>query len=131
MRVEFRDFHGLESYLKLKDYTKTETQRYKNEDFAFWKAFDVSYDDFGNKKIGYQIGLLFHDISKYEIPDNMHYGIQFEFVSGDKIVFDRADFTISDDITIYLFEDICHKLYEFLKSLSKDSDVKFITTTKK
>jgi hypothetical protein len=115
MRVEFKDFHGLESYLKLKGYKKYDNQKYKNEDFALWKSFDVSYDIDGQKKVGYQIGLLFYDTSKYDIPDNTHYGIQFEFVSGDKIEFDRADFTISDDINIYRFEEICQKLYEFLR----------------
>jgi len=121
MRVEFRDYHGLERYLELKGYKKYDTQKYKNEDFAFWKSFDVTFDDEDHKQVGYQIGLLFYDTSKYQIPDNTHYGIQFEFIAGDKIEFDRVDFTISDDITIYKFEDICVKLYEFLKKIPRDS----------
>jgi len=126
MRVEFRDFHGLESYLLLKGYKKYETQKYRNEDFAFWKSFDITYEEEDSKQIGYQVGLLFYDTSKYDIPDNTHYGIQFEFVSGDKIEFDRADFTISDDITIFRFEEICEKLYRFLKTIPKDPDIKLL-----
>lgn len=126
MRIEFKNFHALEATLKEKGYTKHEKRSYKNEDFAFWKSFDVSFDDEDDKIIGYQIALLFYDTSKYPVEDNTHYGIQFEFVSGDKIVFDRADFTISDDITIERFEEICEELYNFLKSLTKDSNIKLI-----
>lgn len=124
MRVDFKDFHGLESYLKIKGYKKYENQKYKHEDIAFWKSFDITFDNEGNKQEGYQVGLLFYDTSKYEIPDNMYYGVQFEFIGGDKLIYDRVDFSISDNITIYLFEDICQKLYEFLKGMSKDTDIK-------
>ena len=126
MRVAFKDFKGLEKYLLLKGYKRYDSQKYRNEDFAFWKSFDVTYDDDDEKLVGYQVGLMFYDTSKYDIPDNEHYGIQFEFVSGDKIELDRADFTVSDDITIYRFEEICTKLYEFLKTIPKDPDIKLL-----
>lgn len=126
MRVSHMDFEGLEKYLLLKGYTRYNNQKYRNEDFVFWKSFDITYDDDEGKKIGYQVGLLFYDTSKYNVPDNEYYGVQFEFIAGDKIEFDRVDFTISDDITIYRFEEICVKLYEFLKNIPKDPDIKLL-----
>lgn len=126
MKVEFKDFKSLEKYLLLKGYTRYDNHKYRNEDFVFWKSFDITYDEDEGKQIGYQVGLLFYDTSKYDIPDNEHYGVQFEFIAGDKVEFDRVDFTISDDITIYRFEEICVKLYEFLKNIPKDPDIKLL-----
>lgn len=86
---------------------------YKNEDYAYWKSFDVKWDEDGDRKVGYQIALMIYDFGKYpqnisEFPIN----ISFEFLLGNSEKFSRVDLSISDEnLTVEKFEEICEEFY--------------------
>lgn len=86
---------------------------YKSEDFGYWKSFDVTRDEDGDKVVGYQLALLFYDFSKY--PNNTHerpIGVQFEFLLGPQNSVGRIDLSVSGDkMTIEEFERIAQKFY--------------------
>lgn len=89
---------------------------YKNEDYAFWKSFHVSYDDPDNldtKRRGYQIALLIYDWRDCMDSYNKDYGIQFEFLVGSNPYVDRFDFTVSDSVVnINQFEELAEEIYQ-------------------
>jgi len=68
-------------------------QDVKNEDFAYWKAFE-----------GYQVGIFFYDFRKYQnqfnVPERI--GVQFECMFRD--IDERIDLSVSKDITLEQFE---------------------------
>lgn len=68
-------------------------QDIKNEDFAYWKAFE-----------GYQVGIFFYDFRKYQnqfsVPERI--GVQFECMFID--IDERIDLSVSKDITLEQFE---------------------------
>ena len=68
-------------------------QDVKNEDFAYWKAFE-----------GYQVGIFFYDFRKYQnqfnVPERI--GVQFECMFTD--IDARIDLSVSKDITLEQFE---------------------------
>jgi hypothetical protein len=112
MTLSKDDLNSFVTFLQIKGY-KLSKGVFKNEDFGYWKTFDSTEDD-GH---GYQLGLVFYDHSRFDIPDNQRYGIQFEFTVGDKISIDRADFTICDEkMTVEEFEEFSRALYAFIVS---------------
>lgn len=86
---------------------------YKKEDYAYWKSFDISYDQDGDKKICYQISLMIYDFGKY--PQNTSkfpISISFEFLLASTEKISRVDLSISDDnLTVEEFEKICEEFY--------------------
>ena len=54
-----------ESYLQEQGYRKYK-QDHKKSDYQWFKSFDVTYDEDGDKVVGYQIGVLMYDNSKYD-----------------------------------------------------------------
>ena len=98
----------LENTLKDKGYRKY-NQSHKKEDFAYWKTIRNKK----GQKI-YQIGILFYDFRKY--ADNERIGLLFEcmLIGGDRI-----DLSVSKDISIDTFENMCKKFYSYMKSFNK------------
>ena len=81
-----------EASLKELGYRKYK-QEVKNEDFAYWKAFE-----------GYQVGIFFYDFRKYQnqfnVPERI--GVQFECMFTD--IDTRIDLSVSKDISLEQFE---------------------------
>lgn len=89
---------------------------YRNEDYAWWKSCDVTYDEHGDKKIGYQIALLVFDFSKYPNFPDAYIGVQFELLISENKV-SRVDMSVSDDkLTVEDFEDFCAEMYHNVNS---------------
>lgn len=86
---------------------------FKKEDYAYWKSFDVTYDEDGGKKVGYQIALMVYDFGKYlQNTDVLPISISFEFILGNYDNIGRVDLSISDDkLSVTDFEQICDNFY--------------------
>ena len=96
------------TYLESLGYKKYK-QKYKNEDFSYWKTFKDS-----NQKL-YQVAILFYDFRKYADvdPHSNRIGIQYEsLLIGDS----RIDLSVSKDITISQFEEMANSFYQTFKS---------------
>jgi hypothetical protein len=117
MKVQKQDLEQIEKSLRAKGYTRYKGH-FKEEDFGYWKSFKTVNLSNGGTVTGYQIAFLFFDFGKYNVPGHDHYNVQYEYLSGDPIDLDRADFTVCDNyVTIEEFEDICEKMYSFLYNL--------------
>lgn len=83
-------------------------QDIKNEDFAYWKAFE-----------GYQVGIFFYDFRKYQnqfsVPERI--GVLFECMFTD--IDARIDLSVSKDITLEQFEIMAKT---FIDSMHKYSN---------
>lgn len=115
MNLSKDDYDILVKELEAKGYHKSKGH-YKNEDYAFWKSFHVTYDDpddSDTKRIGYQVAILIFDWRDCGDPYTKDYGIQFEFLVGRNPHVDRFDFTISDSIVnINQFEELAEEVYQ-------------------
>lgn len=113
----------LHEILKEKGYNQYFQQKWKNADYVFWKSFDKKYDDYGDKEVGYQVGLAFYDYSKHNIFLENHIAVAYELLIGENsIKYSRIDLTITDSkMTIDEFEKFCEDFYqsEFLKQYKK------------
>jgi hypothetical protein len=80
-------------------------QNFKNEDFAYWKSFDI------NENKAYQVGLFFYDFRKYQNQFNIaeRIGVQFECMFID--IDGRIDLTVSKNITLEQFEIMAQTFY--------------------
>ena len=89
-------------------------QQLNSEDFCYWKTF-YSKD---NEKI-YQVGLLFYDYRKYLQKDPManRIGVGFKCMFID--IGSRMDLSVSDDITLFEFEDMAHTFYYTMNKYTK------------
>jgi hypothetical protein len=96
---------------------------YKNEDFSFWKSFETTFDEDGDKKGGYQIALLFYDYSKYLNSEETNFGVQFEFVLNNNELIDRMDLSVSDsNMDFDGFENLSSEFYKsiYLNYIAKN-----------
>jgi hypothetical protein len=96
---------------------------YKNEDFSFWKSFEVTYDEEGDKEGGYQIALLFYDYSKYLNSEETNFGVQFEFVLNNNELIDRMDLSVTDSkMDLEGFENLSSEFYKsiYLNYIAKN-----------
>lgn len=119
MRFTEKEFEVFEAKMIEGEYVKR-NYKFKSENFGFWKTLHKTYDNEGEKEIGYQLAVLVWDWREharfdpivYEHP----YGVQLEFIAGNKATPDgRFDFTISDDkCTIEKFESIAERIYQLL-----------------
>jgi hypothetical protein len=113
MKFDKETLESFEKSLIEKGY-KRMRGHYKAEDYALWKSFHVTYDEDGDKIIGYQIAFLVYDFGKYERFDgDKPFSIACEFLLGNNKFIDRVDLTASDDkITVEFFEKMCEKFYK-------------------
>lgn len=108
-RDELKEFEGK---LLQRGY-RAHTGHYKNENYGWWKSFDVIEDAYGDRKVGYQIVFLVYDFSNIR-PDNS-FGVQCEFLLGERHDIGRVDMTVSnDDMTVERFEQLCERFYGFV-----------------
>ena len=114
-----KEFEVFEAKMIESGYVKR-NYKFKSETFGFWKTFHKTYDEEGEKLIGYRLAILVWDWREYRHFDSLAnqypYGVQLEFISGNKATPDgRFDFTISDDkCTIEKLEMIAEKIYQLL-----------------
>jgi hypothetical protein len=120
MSLTKEEAQKIETALIEKGYTRYDRQKWKNADYIFWKSFENTFDEYGDKEVGYQVGFAFYDYSKY---NENHTAIAYEFLIGESsIKYSRIDITITDsEITIDEFEKFCEDFYqsEFLKKYKK------------
>lgn len=96
-----------EAFLKEQGYRKFIQNRFKNEDFAYWKKFD-----------GYQVGVLFYDFRKYvSANENLNISIQYEAMLIDCDC--RIDLSVSKDMLLTSFEAMAQDFYEAMHHYSK------------
>jgi len=110
MKFTKEESEEFELLLKERGYTKY-IQRYKNEDYLYWKGFER----IERGKGGYSVGFAFYDYSKYpQFEEKEKVSISLEFMLGVNPDIDRLDLTVSDDrFSVERFEDFCKKFYEF------------------
>lgn len=86
-------------------------QNLKHEDYTYWKTV---WDNYHEKKL-YSIGLLFYDWRKYPTAGD-RIGIMYEcMLLGEN----RIDMTVSDDIMLKDFEQMCEDFYNSMKKYVK------------
>ena len=112
MKFNKENLIEFEDSLITRGYKKYNRQKYKNSDYAFWKPFGLKQDDFGEKFIQYQIGVLIYDFSKYpQHTDTNPISCSFEFNLCDNSFASRADLSTTDEqMTISEFESFCSDL---------------------
>jgi hypothetical protein len=121
MRFTEKEFEVFEAKMIEGGYVKR-SYKFKSESFGFWKTLHKTYDEDGEKEIGYQLAVLIWDWREHArfdpIMNEYPYGAQLDFLAGNKATPDgRFDFTISDDnCTIEKFEMIAEKIYNLLLS---------------
>ena len=119
MRFTEKEFEVFESKMIEGGYNKR-NYKFRSENFGFWKTLHKTYDNEGEKEIGYQLAILVWDWREHArfdpIMNEYPYGVQLEFIAGNKATPEgRFDFTISDDnCTIEKFEGIAEKIYQLL-----------------
>lgn len=93
-----------------------EGRKYRNEDYAFWKSFHITYEDINNsdtKQIGYKIGVLILYLPACADRQGRDYHIQFEFHIGENPHVDKFKSTVRDSaITITKFEELAEEIYQ-------------------
>lgn len=118
MRLNKEELAGFEAMLIKRGYRKFGSgNKYKSEDYAFWKSFGVNYLNDGDKERDYQVAFLVYDWTKYPNHDNK-IGIALEFLIGDKDLGlpQNIGVSISDDnVTVEQFEQLCENFFNFLK----------------
>ena len=119
MRFTEKEFEVFEAKMIESGYNKR-NYKFKSESFGFWKTFHKTYDEDGEKEIGYQLAILIWDWREHTRVDpylnEYPYGVQLDFIAGNKETPDgRFDFTISDDkCTVEKFESIAERIYQLL-----------------
>jgi hypothetical protein len=113
MRLNEKDLEILTNKLIDKGYTHYKQQKWKSSDSIFWKSFHKTFDIYGDKVIGYQVGFAIYDWSKYQHV-NEGISISYEMLLGsDLFKIDRLDLSITDSkMTIEEFEEFCENLYQ-------------------
>jgi hypothetical protein len=123
MSLTKEEAQKIEVALIKKGYIRYDSQKWKNADYIFWKSFENTFDEYGNKEVGYQVGFAFYDYSKHNIFFENLTGIAYEFLIGESsIKYSRMDITITDSkTTVDEFEKFCEDFYqsEFLKKYKK------------
>lgn len=119
MRFTEKEFEVFEAKMIESGYAKR-NYKFKSESFGFWKTFHKTYDNEGEKEIGYQLAVLVWDWREHArfdpIVNKYPYGVQLDFLAGNKATPDgRFDFTISDEkCTIEKFESVAERIYQLL-----------------
>ncbi len=117
MLLDEKELNNLIQYCNVYGYRKYNCQ-VKNEDFSYWKSFEVEYDEDNERFGGYQIVILIWDFYKHEkySREDKRYGIQFQFSLGTNYLVDRIDLDLcDDDYTIAQFEFLSANFFRFLK----------------
>jgi hypothetical protein len=119
MRFTEKEFEVFETKMIEDGYNKR-NYKFKSESFGFWKTLHKTYDEYGEREIGYQLAVLVWDWREHARFDTClneyPYGVQLDFIAGNKATPEgRFDFTISDDnCSIEKFEGIAERIYQLL-----------------
>lgn len=123
MKLTVEQLEKFEAILPEMGYKKMKGH-YKTEDYAWWKSCNITRDEYGDKKIGYQIALLVFDFGKYPNFPDAYIGIQFEMILSENKV-NRVDVSLSDDnITVSDFEDFCAEMYNSVNSFFSPESIR-------
>lgn len=120
MKYTKDEFIEFEKSIIDKGYHKSST-KFTNETCNYFKSFDKTYNENGEKHIGYQVAISMWDFSKYDIPKNEKpIGIGYRFILGNNNNIARFDVVMHDDkLDIVDAERISNNMYELYNEIFK------------
>lgn len=108
-----KEAKDLESLLESKGYKYYNQCLSSNEDYDYGKSFDTTYDEDGNKNIGYQVLFRFWDWRKYKQIGELEFGVDVAVVVSQE---HRSDLILGqEEYDIEKIEQIAEGFYEFCK----------------
>lgn len=103
----------LESLLESKGYTCYGQCLSLNEDYDYAKSFDITYDEDGERNVGYQVLFRFWDWRKYGETGLCEFSVDVAVLVSQE---HRSDFILAQDAyDIEKIEQIAEGFYEFCK----------------
>lgn len=107
---EAKDF---ESLLESKGYTHYSQCLSSNEDYVYCKSFDITYDEDGERNVGYQVLFRFWDWRQYRKTGLCEFGLDVIVLVSQK---HRSDFVFTQEAyDIDNIEQIAEGFYELCK----------------
>ncbi len=99
---------------------KRYNQKYKNENFSYWKTYNI-----GSLRI-YQVGILFYDYREFtHRNENAHrIGLTFEC---QLLGLNRIDMTVSKDIDLPEFEEMAVSFYDAMRQFQNIDKLNYDT----
>ena len=106
MKLRNEELEDFKNFLEKKGY-KRFSGHFNNEDYGYWKSFDITKDENGDSQIGYQIAILFYDWNKYneeELKGTI--GIQLEAIINNVRGYERLDIMgVTEGINLESWEE--------------------------
>lgn len=77
MKNSKEELELFEDYLVSEGFRKY-SQKHKSSDYQWFKSMDITYDEWGDKNIGYLLAVYVYDYGKHNMPNISGYGVSFE-----------------------------------------------------
>lgn len=107
---EAKDF---ESLLESKGYKCYNQCLSSNEDYAYGKSFGITYDEDGDRKVGYQVLFRFWDWRKFDAIASCEFSVNVAVLVSQE---HRSDLILAQEkYDIDKIEQIAEGFYEFCK----------------
>lgn len=108
-----KEAKDLESLLESKGYKYYNQCLSSNEDYAYGKSFDITYDEYGERNIGYQVLFRFWDWRQYGKAGLCEFGLNVIVLASQE---HRSDLVFTqEEYDIDKIEQIAEGFYEFCK----------------
>lgn len=108
-----KEAKDLESLLESKGYKYYNQCLSSNEDYAYSKSFDITYDEDGERNIGYQVLFRFWDWRQYGKAGLCEFGLDVAVLVSQE---HRSDLVFTqEEYDIEKIEQIAEGFYEFCK----------------
>lgn len=108
-----KEAKDLESLLESKGYKYSDKCLTSSEDYAYFKSFDITYDEDGDRNVGYQVAFRFWDWRKYMKTGLHDFGVDIAVLVSQE---HRSDLVLAQEkYDIDKIEQIAEGFYEFCK----------------
>lgn len=108
-----KEAKDLESLLASKGYKYSDKCLTSSEDYAYFKSFDITYDEDGDRNVGYQVAFRFWDWRKYKQTVLFEFSVDIAVLASQE---HRSDLILSQErYDIDNIEQIAEGFYEFCK----------------
>ena len=108
-----KETKDLESLLESKGYKHYDKHLTSSEDYAYCKSYDITYDEYGDKNVGYQVAFRFWDWRKYKQTVLFEFSVDVAVLVSQE---HRSDLIFSQErYDIDKIEQIAEGFYEFCK----------------
>ncbi len=108
-----KEVKDLESLLESKGYKHYDKHLTSSEDYAYCKSFDITYDEYGDRNVGYQVAFRFWDWRKYGKTGLCEFGLDVIVLASQE---HRSDLVFTqEEYDIEKIEQIAEGFYEFCK----------------